>query len=390
MELLIKSSNHGLSSLTERNNLMPKRNILLTPGPTPVPPSVLEVMAQPIFHHRTPRYRDVFKEVSEELKKVFRTKEKVYTFTGSGTLAMESSMVNFLSAGDKVICLEAGKFGERWAEIAKSYNLKAVVVKVPYGEAIPSEQVDQALKQNPDAKAVYATHCETSTGVLLDIKKISSIVSKTKAIFVVDAISGLAADVLEMDAWNIDVVVSGSQKGLMIPPGLSFIAVSPKAWAINKQATLPRYYLDLAKCEKSLNDWDTPFTPALTLVLALKEALKLITQEGMERVWARSAKLAEETRHELKQMGLELFSKAPSNTLTAVKVPAGIDGEKLVSVMRDEKGVTMAGGQGDMKGKVFRIAHMGFITKADIEIGISVLKETLEEFKKALSQKVRV
>jgi len=370
--------------------LMAKHNILLTPGPTPVPPSVLKILAEPIFHHRTPRYRDVFKQVSEGLKKVFRTKENVYTFTGSGTLAMEASMVNFLSAGEKVLCLEAGKFGERWAEIAKRYNLEIVTLKVPYGEAIPSEQVEEVLKQNPDVKAVYGTHCETSTGVLLDIRKISSVVSKTKAIFVVDAISGLAADVLEMDGWGIDIVVGGSQKGLMIPPGLSFVAASQKAWLMNKNAKSPRYYLDLAKCEKSLKDWDTPFTPALTLVLALQEALKQILNEGMEPIWARSAKLANETRSAIKKLGLELFSKAPSNTLTAVKVPAGIDGEKLVSVMRDEKGVTMAGGQGDMKGKVFRIAHMGFITKSDLEIGISVLKETLEEFKKASSQKVSV
>jgi len=366
--------------------LMAKRNILLTPGPTPVPPSVLKIMAEPIFHHRTPKYREVFKQVSGDLKKVFRTKENVYTFTGSGTLAMEASMVNFLSPGDKIVCLEAGKFGERWAEIAKSYQLQVVVVKVPYGEAIPAEQVEAALKQNPDVKAVYGTQCETSTGVLLDIQKIAGVVARTKAIFVVDAISGLAADVLEMDEWQIDVVVSGSQKGLMIPPGLAFVAASLKAWQLNKSAKLPRYYLDLAKCEKSLKDWDTPFTPALTLVLALQEALRQINQEGIERVWTRSAKLADETRAAIKKLGLELFSKAPSNTLTAVKVPAGIDGEKLVSVMRDEKGVTMAGGQGDMKGKVFRIAHMGFITKSDIDAGISILKETLEEFKKPLKK----
>lgn len=360
---------------------MAKQNILLTPGPTPVPPSVLSILAEPIFHHRTPKYRDVFKQVSEGLKTVFRTKENVYTFTGSGTLAMEASVVNFLSPGDKVVCLEAGKFGERWAEIAKRYYLQTVIVKVPYGDAIPADRVAQALKENPDAKAVYGTHCETSTGVLLDIQKIAAAVSKTNAIFVVDAISGLAADVLEMDAWQIDVVVSGSQKGLMIPPGLAFVAFSQKARQMTQSAKLPRYYLDLGKCEKSLKDWDTPFTPALTLVLALREALKLINSEGIEKRWQRSAELARETREQIKKLGLELFSKAPANTLTAVKVPAGVDGEKLVSVMRDEKGVTMAGGQGDMKGKVFRIAHMGYITREDIQTGISILKETLEEFR---------
>ena len=369
---------------------MTKRNILLTPGPTPVPPKVLRVMAEPIFHHRTPRYRELFREVSEGLKHVFRTQEPVYTLTGSGTLAMEASVVNFLSPGDKVITLEAGKFGERWTEIAKRYQLNVVVLKVPYGEAIPADEVEKALKAHPDTKAVYGTLCETSTGVLLDIEAIARIISKTQAIFVVDAISGLAADRMEMDGWKIDIAVSGSQKGLMIPPGLAFVAASRKTWALNKSAKLPRYYVDLAQCEKSLKDWDTPFTPALTLVLALRETLRQINEEGMEKIWSRTAKLANFTRDQLRGLGLDLFAKRPANTLTAVRVPANIEGEKLVSLMRDEKGVTMAGGQGEMKGKVFRISHMGFIQESDIKTGISVLKETLEELRKKISTKVHV
>ncbi len=368
---------------------MTKRNILLTPGPTPVPPEVLKVMAEPIFHHRTPRYRELFREVSEDLKTVFRTTQNVYTFTGSGTLAMEASIVNFLSPGDKVITLEAGKFGERWGEITKRYQLNTIQIKVPYGETILPSEVEKILKLHPGVKAVYGTLCETSTGVLLEIEAIAKLIAKTQAIFVVDAISGLAADRLEMDGWNVDIVVSGSQKGLMIPPGLAFLAASPKAWALNKNAKLPRYYTDLAQCEKSLKDWDTPFTPAITLVLALREALIRIKKEGIEKVWSRTTKLAVETREAVKQLGLELFSKRPANTLTAVKVPIGIDGEKLVSIMRDEKGVTMAGGQGEMKGKVFRISHMGFITESDIRVGLSVLKETLEEIKKKGLTKVQ-
>ena len=367
---------------------MPKKNILLTPGPTPVPPEVLRVMAEPIFHHRTPRYRELFREVSGDLKTVFRTAQNVYTFTGSGTLAMEASVTNFLSPGDKVITLEAGKFGERWGEITRRYQLNTVPVTVAYGETISADQVEKVLKLNPDAKAVYGTLCETSTGVLLDAEAIAKSVSKTEAIFVVDAISGLAADRLEMDQWNVDVVVSGSQKGLMIPPGLAFLAASEKAWRFNKSAKLPRFYADLAQCEKSLKDWDTPFTPALTLVLALREALLKIKREGMEKVWARTAQLAIVTRTGAKRLGLELFSKQPSNALTAICVPSGIDGEQLVSVMRDEKGVTMAGGQGEMKGKVFRIAHMGFITESDLQTGFNVLKETLDELRKKSSAKV--
>ena len=327
--------------------------------------------------------------MSTGLKTVFRTTQNVYTFTGSGTLAMEASMVNFLSQGDKVIVLEAGKFGERWTEIARRYQLNVTSLKVPYGETVPPGEVEKTLKLHPDTKAVYGTHCETSTGVLIDIEAIAKLVSKTQAIFVVDAISGLAADRLEMDDWKIDVVVSGSQKGLMIPPGLAFLAASEKAQAINKKAGLPRYYMDLAQCEKSLKDWDTPFTPALTLVLGLQETLVRIQGEGMEKLWARTARLAAETREAVKRLGLELFAKRPANMLTAVQVPAGIDGEKLVSLMRDEKGVTMAGGQGEMKGKIFRIAHMGFITESDLKIGISVLKETLNELGKKRSTKVQ-
>ena len=363
---------------------------MLTPGPTPVPPSVLKVMAEPIFHHRTPKYRKLFEEVSERLKGVFCTKQAVYTFTGSGTLAMEASVVNCLSPGEKIIVLEAGKFSERWRDIGKRYELNVVSIKVPYGEAHSLSQIEEALKLHPDVKAVYGTLCETSTGVLQDVEGTAKLVAKTKAIFVVDAISGLAADRLEMDQWKVDIVVSGSQKGLMIPPGLSFLSASEKALDVHKKARLPRFYMDLAQYEKSLKDWDTPFTPALTLVLALREALHLIHQEGMEKVWERTAKLARDTRRAVQDLKFELFAKRPANTLTAVKVPAGLDGEKLVSLMRDQKGVTLAGGQGDMKGRLFRIAHLGFITESDIKIGISVLKETLEEMRKNNSQKVKV
>ena len=366
------------------------RNILLTPGPIPVPESVRKIMAEPIIHHRTPQYRKIFQAVSERIKKVFLTRHPVYTITGSGTSAMEAAIVNFHSAGDEILVAENGKFSERFTELANAYHLKPTVIKVPYGETISAEQVDQALKQNPDAKAVYGTHCETSTGVLQEVEGTAKLVAKTNAIYIVDAISGLGADKLEMDQWKVDIVVSGSQKGLMIPPGLSFLAVSEKALAVHKNAKLPRFYIDLAQYQKSLKDWDTPYTPALTLVLALREALRLIHQEGMEKVWARTEKLAQYTRRAVQDLKLEFFAKKLAHTLTAVKVPAGIDGEKLVSVMRDQKGVVLAGGQGDMKGQLFRIAHLGFITESDVKIGISVLKETLEEMKKDNSQKVKV
>src|SRR3989338_1878213 len=231
---------------------MTKRNILLTPGPAPVPPEALRVMAEPIFHHRTPQYQKLFQEVSEDLKPVFRTKEPVYTFTGSGTLAMEAGVVNFLSPGDKVIVLEAGKFGERWRLIAEQYRLNVVSLKAAYGEVIPPDEIKKALQSNADTKAVFGTLCETSTGVLFDVKAIAALVAKTPAILVIDAISALAADPLEMDEWQVDVVVSGSQKALMCPPGLAFIAVSKKAWALIPNAKCNRFYADLRAYKKSL------------------------------------------------------------------------------------------------------------------------------------------
>ncbi len=360
---------------------MKEANILLTPGPTIVPDDVLQVMAEPIFHHRTPQYRKLFEEVSNDLKLVFRTKHPVYTFTGSGTAAMEASVVNFLSPGDCVISIETGKFGERWTSLAKAFQMKPVVLKAPYGSVVPPEEVAEALRKNPDVKAVCATLCETSTGALSDIKKIAEVVSKTDAILIVDAISGLAADVLEMDGWNIDVVVSGSQKGLMVPPGLAFLSANEKAWKLNETAKCLRYYLNLAAYRKSLGDWDTPYTPALTLVLGLQLTLRRLKEEGMENVWKRCAKVAGFTRAQMTGLGLELFTKQFSNAVTAIIVPEGIDGKKLVSVIRDKKGITLAGGQGDMTGKIFRICHFGIVNEEHVRKATGVIKETIDELR---------
>lgn len=358
---------------------MTKRNILLTPGPIPVPEEVRQVMAQPIIHHRTPQYRKIFERTSERIKKVFLTKNPVYTLTGSGTSGMEAAIVNFHSKGDEILVVEGGKFGERWIDLAKAFGLKATVLKVPYGEAIDPKEIEKALKANPNIKSVCTELCETSTAVLFDIQAIGKIVAKTNALLIVDAISGLGADRMETDNWNVDLAVSGSQKALMLPPGLAFVSVSEKAKARMKTADLPRFYLDFNLAEKALKDWDTPFTPALTIVIGLDKALDLIEAEGIENVFARSEELGRYTREKMKAMGLELFSKAPSATCSAALLPQGVDGEKLVKVMRDDKGVCMAGGQGEMKGKIVRVAHMGSIRKKDLEEGLAVLKETLEE-----------
>ncbi|OQA55393.1 MAG: Soluble hydrogenase 42 kDa subunit [Candidatus Omnitrophica bacterium ADurb.Bin277] len=356
--------------------------ILLTPGPTPVPEAIRKLMAEPIFHHRTPQYRKIFGDVSERLKKVFLTENPVYTFAGSGTLAMEAALVNFHSAGDKVLVVENGKFAERFTLIAKAFGLNPVSLKVPYGEAPAPRQIGEALAKDKDIRAVCVQLCETSTAVLSDVKAIGEIVSKTDALLIVDAISGLGADRLETDKWHVDLVISGSQKALMLPPGLAFLSVSPKAKARMATAKLPRYYYDLRHYEKSIADNDTPWTPALTLVLGLQKSLEMIEAEGVDNIFRRCAENAQYTRDTLQKMGLKLFSKAPSSTVTAACVPEGIDGEKLCKIMRDEKGVVVAGGQGEqMKGKIIRICHMGAIGRKEIETGLGVLEETLKEMK---------
>ena len=355
------------------------RNILLTPGPIPVPESVRQVMAEPIIHHRTPQYRKIFESVSGRIKKVFMTQGPVYTLTGSGTSGMEAAIVNFHSTGDPILVVDGGKFGERWTDLGNAFGLKPIILKVPYGEAVQPAQIEEALKKNPGIKSVCVELCETSTAVLTDIQAVGKITAKNDMLLLVDAISGLGADRLETDNWHADIVVAGSQKALMLPPGLAFVSVSEKAKARMKSSNIPKFYLDLKLADKALKDWDTPFTPALTIVIGLSKALDQIEAEGLENVFKRSAELGNFTRQKLKSIGLELFSKAPSSTCSAGVFPEGVNGEKIVSTMRDEKGVTMAGGQGEMKGKIVRIAHMGSITRKDIETGIQVLEETLKE-----------
>ncbi len=301
---------------------MSTRNILLTPGPVPVPEDVRRALAEPIIHHRTPQYRKIFQSVSERIKKVFLTQNPVYTITGSGTSAMEASIVNFHSAGDEILVVDGGKFGERFTDIANAYNLKPIVLKVPYGEAVQPKQIEEALRKNPNIKAVCVELCETSTAVLNDIRAIGEIVSKTEALLIVDAISGLGADRLETDKWHVDLAVAGSQKALMLPPGLAFLSVSEKARKRMAAANLPRFYVDLRLFEKALKDWDTPFTPAIGLVIGLAKALDGIESEGIENVFKRSAELGDWTRLQLRGLGLELFSKAPSSTATAAQFGA--------------------------------------------------------------------
>jgi serine---pyruvate transaminase len=355
-----------------------RKNYLLTPGPTPLPPEVCQAMARPIIHHRTPQFQAILKEATEGLKYVYQTASDVFILTSSGTGAMEAAVANLLSPGDTAVTIEGGKFGERWTEICRAYGINAEVVKVEWGTAVSAAEIGKRLKGNPKIKAVCATLCETSTGVAHDIKALGEVVRNFDAVLVVDAISGLGAIDLQTDAWSVDVCVSGSQKGLMLPPGLAFISVSKKAWTKISESKCPRYYFDLKAAKKALDQTDTPYTPAISLVIALNEALKMIRQDGLENIFARHKKMAEATRQAMKALGLELFAPtAGSDVVTAVKVPAGIDGEKMVKTMRDTYGITLAGGQSELKGKVFRMAHMGYIEEFDIILGIACIEKAL-------------
>ncbi len=357
-----------------------KKNYLLTPGPTPLPPEVCESLSRPIIHHRTPQFQAILKEAHEGLKYIFQTKNEVFILASSGTGGMESAIINFLSPGDTIITVEAGKFGERWTEIGQAYGINCDVIKVEWGKAVTAKDIKARLDANKGkVKAVFITLCETSTGAAPDVKSIGEVVKDTDAILVVDAISGLGAIDLKTDEWFCDVVVSGSQKGLMLPPGLGFISVSPKAWKLSETSKCPKYYFDLKAAKKAYASTDTAWTPAIGIIIALNEVIKIIKAEGLENIFKWHNKMAQATREAMKALGLELFASAASDVVTAVKVPAGVDGEKLVKVMRDTYGVTIAGGQSEMKGKIFRFAHMGYIGEFDIITGISCLEKVLAQ-----------
>ena len=352
-------------------------DILLTPGPTPLPPQVREALGRPIIHHRTSQYRALFKRTLQGMQTVMQTAHPIACFTSSGTGAMEAAVVNLLSPGDEAIVILGGKFAERWQQLCKAYGITAVTVPVAYGDPVKPGDVEAALKAHPKAKAVFATLCETSTGVVHDIQAVAALTRQRPAVLVVDAISGLLADECATDAWGVDVVVTGSQKGLMLPPGLAFLSLSPKAWACVEQAKTPRFYTDLRLYRKSLEDDDTPFTSAVSTVVALDEALQLILQTGVAGMVRRCAQMAQATRAGVEAIGLTLFSKRPSNGVTAVNVPAGVDGKQLVKIMYDRSHVMVAGGQGDMAGKLFRFAHMGHIAPADVLAGLAALEQAL-------------
>lgn len=360
-----------------------KKRFLMTPGPTQIPPEVLLAAAQPIIHHRTAEYSALFARVIEGLKYVFQTENDVLFFASSGTGAMESAVVNLGSPGDRVLVCSSGKFGERWQQLAETYGLEVELLSYEYGQPVEPADIAAALKADASFKAVFVTHSETSTGVVNDIEAIGNIVKDHAAVLVADAVSGMGSADLKTDAWHVDVVVSGSQKALMLPPGLGFASVSDKAWALVEQSTIPRYYWDWLKARTAirLDKPTTPFTPAVSLTVALDAALVMMREEGLEDLFARHRTMGRAAREAVKALGLELFSPDDMrcSSVTSVRIPEGVDDGKLRTLMLDKYGVQVAGGQGTMKGNIFRIGHCGYYNYSDIIVTITALELALRE-----------
>ena len=372
-----------------------KKRYILAPGPTEVPPEVLAEASKPVLHHRTPQYRKILEETIEGLKYLMQTEKNVHIIAASGTGAMEAAVANVVNPGDKIIVGSIGNFGDRWEKIAKQYKAEVIKISVEWGEALKPEQLKETLDNNKDAKAVYVTLNETSTGVYNDIEAFAKITENYDAILVVDGISGIGAMPYYHDKWGVDISVCGSQKGMMIPPGLATTVVSDKAWKVIEKNTSPKFYFDLKQYENSITKEklpNTPYTSAVSLVMQLNVALKLLKEEGLENVWERHRKLARAVREAVIEMGLKPFAKEnPSYAVTSVYVPEGIDGNVLTKKIRDDYGISMAGGQGKLKGKIFRIGHLGYADRFDAIIGIAACEMALKElgFKFEMGRGVR-
>ncbi|MBF0386821.1 MAG: alanine--glyoxylate aminotransferase family protein [Candidatus Omnitrophica bacterium] len=358
-----------------------KKGLLLTPGPSKVPVELCEVLGRPIMHHRTPQFQQILKEVTAGLKQIINTSSEVYLLASSGTGAMEAAVANLASPGDKVITVEYGKFGERWASLAKAYKLNAVTIKIEWGRTITPEEVKAVLAQHPDAKALFLTQCETSTSATPDMAAIGAVVRATPTVLVVDAVSALGTEPMRMDDWGVDLICSGSHKGLMLPPGVGIVAASAKAIALIEASTNVRFYFDLRKSRKALADTDTPFTPAINIIIALNEAIKMLLAEGLDKKQAYYLKMAQAVWAAAEAIGLGIYAqpKYRSRGLTAILIPEALNPKKIVKTMRDVHGITLAGGQGDLDGKVVRIAHMGAVDEYDILTGLSCLEKVLKE-----------
>ena len=356
-----------------------QKKYLLAPGPTPVPPEALMAMAMPIIHHRAPDFVPVLDSAKKGLQWLYQTKNDVLILCSTGTGGMVGSVNNFLNPGDDVLVVNGGKFGERWTKICQAYGMKVEEIVVEWGHAVKPEQVEAALKKNPKIKAVFVQVTETSTGVNHDVKALAGIVKKTDAIFVADAISALVAHDLRTDEWGIDVMIGGSQKGLMLPPGLAFVSVSDKAWKTADTAKTPKFYFNFKKERENLAKNQTNFTSAVTLIIGLNSCITMLREEGLPNVFARHERLARATRAAAAALGLKLYPKDnPSTSLTAIESPAGVDGQAIYKNLREKYGITGAGGQDKLKGKIFRIAHLGYADTFDVITAVAGIEMVLK------------
>ncbi|HJS69172.1 MAG TPA: alanine--glyoxylate aminotransferase family protein [Gaiellaceae bacterium] len=358
---------------------MPEKRYLVTPGPTPVPPEVLAATALPMIHHRSADFRAAFERVLDRLAEVYRTQNDVLLFTSAGTAAMESAVANLCSPGDRVLCVSHGYFGERWAEIAKGYGLDVDHLRYEWGETPNADEVGARLEEIGGAKVVYLTHSDTSTGGVADVQATAARIADSGALVAVDAISSLAAVPLETDEWGLDVVLTSSHKALMCPAGLAFAAISPAALEATETAASPRYYMDWRRAVTTQAKGETPFSTAISLVRGLDVALGMILEDGLEAAHERHLRLGRAARAGVKAMGLDLFSPDDdtSAVVTAIRMPADIDGQAIVAAMREESGVTIIGGQGQMRGKIVRFGHIGYVDVNDVTVALAALERAL-------------
>jgi len=368
-----------------------EKRYLMTPGPTPAPPEVLAAIAQPVIHHRGPDYRELYARVLARLREVFRTEQEVLLFGGSGSGAMESAVANLVSPGDPVLVVSGGYFGERWAAIAKAYGATVDHLRYAWGEIPSVDDVSSRLRER-ESDLVFFTHSETSTGVVLDPQQFAAAAREAGALSVVDAVSSLGAVPLDTDAWGIDVVASGAQKALMTPPGLAMASASDAAWERSASASSPRFYWDWEKTRKGQSTLDAPVTPPVSLVAGLDVALQILLDEGLEAAFDRHRRLGRACREGLKAMGLELSSPDDDSSavVTAARAPEGIDSDELVLLLRDRHGVTLAPGQGELKGKIFRIGHIGYYDVFDITTALAAVELALVELGAEIERGVAV
>jgi aspartate aminotransferase-like enzyme len=360
---------------------MPEKRYLVTPGPTPVPPEVLAATARPMIHHRGPDFRETLARVIERLKIVFRTENEMLTFTSAGTGVMESAVQNLCSPGDRVLVVSHGYFGERFAAIASAYDCDLVHLRYPWGESPSADEVGEKLEEIGGARAVFVTHSDTSTGVVSDLRAIAERLNSTDALIVVDAISSLAAVPLETDAWGLDVVITSSHKALMCPPGLAFASISDRAFDAARVATAPRYYFEWERTRSAQERGENPFSPAISLYLGLDVALGMILEEGLGAAYERHVRLGRACRAGVKAMGLELFSPDEDRAavVTAIRMPDDVDGQAIVLSMRERSGVTIIGGQGEVRGRIVRIGHIGYVDVFDVTTALSALEVAMVE-----------